>query len=120
MLDYRGDVFVEKLQRSDAEDNQSKSFQQFEGSDEPQARAMGSFSGHFLTGLGFYPRNSRLYCAGFLAPFLQLRPQLGERAEFSLAADEYRNVALQSVRIVRRADIFHLLVKFFESFAPIV
>src|SRR6266567_2156335 len=105
MLDYRSDVFVEKLQRSDAEGNQSKSFQQFEGSDEPQAAAVPTFW-HCP---GFYLRNSGLYCAGFLAPFLQLRPQLGERAEFCPPANKDRDVAFQGITVVGPSHVFDML-----------
>src|SRR2546422_594226 len=120
MLDYRSDVFVEKLQRSNAEGNQSKSFQQFEGSDEPQAAAVGSFSGHFRTGLGFYLRNSGLYCAGFLAPFLQLRPQLGERDEFCPPANKDRDVAFQGITVVGPSHAFDMLEIVFKILFSIV
>jgi hypothetical protein len=50
-----------------------------------------------------------------LSPFFELRPYLGQRTEFRLAADENRDFPFQGAGVAGRAHIFHWFVFFFVN-----
>src|SRR5205807_7876101 len=106
VLDRRRDILVKKFERTDTQCKQRQAFQEFEGGDQTQATAVGSSFSHFFRprlylkkqaypavcgerGISF--RTSAPVGVGFLAPFLQLRPNIGQRPEFCAAANKDRD-----------------------------
>src|SRR5215510_1377232 len=56
----------------------------------------------------------------FLQPLLELRPKLFQRTEFRSLADVDIDIAFESVRIISRAYIFHMLEFLFQDFFFII